>query len=132
MLGFLDDDTVWPALMVRWELALLATLGFGLDLGQCAATGANDQLVYVSPRTGRAVSASAGEPYKERLLRLPAFLTGRVPAVGREDLVAGVAPPRKPRTPPPMGRGASPPVLPVSIATITARPRPSSSPSRTA
>lgn len=78
VLGFLDDASVWPALMVRWELALLAELGFGLDLGTCAATGGNDHLIYVSPRTGRAVSASAGEPYKDRLLALPAFLAGRV------------------------------------------------------
>lgn len=74
VLGFLDDATVWPALYVRWELALLEELGFGLDLAQCAATGANDQLIYVSPKSGRAVSASAGEPYKDRLLALPAFL----------------------------------------------------------
>lgn len=78
VLGFLDDASVWPALMVRWELALLAELGFGLDLGTCAATGSNDHLIYVSPRTGRAVSASAGEPYSDRLLALPAFLAGRV------------------------------------------------------
>lgn len=90
VLGFLDDASVWPALMVRWELALLAELGFGLDLGQCAATGANDQLIYVSPRTGRAVSASAGEPYKDRLLGLPGFLTGRVDGpVSADTLAAG-------------------------------------------
>jgi DNA repair protein RecO (recombination protein O) len=59
---------------VRWELALLAELGFGLDLARCAATGANDGLAFVSPRTGRAVSAAAGEPYREQLLALPAFL----------------------------------------------------------
>ncbi len=74
VLGFLDDSTVWPALMVRWELALLAELGFGLDLEACAATGSNDALIYVSPKSGRAVSASAGEPYRDRLLALPAFL----------------------------------------------------------
>ena len=77
VLGFFDDASVWPALMVRWELALLSELGFGLDLSECAATGANDHLVYVSPKSGRAVSASAGEPYKERLLELPGFLAGR-------------------------------------------------------
>lgn len=77
VLGFLDDPSVWPALMVRWELALLDELGFGLDLTQCAATGSNDALIYVSPRTGRAVSASAGEPYRDRLLALPEFLRGR-------------------------------------------------------
>jgi DNA repair protein RecO (recombination protein O) len=74
VLGFLDEESVWPALMVRWELALLDELGFGLDLSECAATGTNDDLIYVSPKSGRAVSASAGEPYKERLLRLPRFL----------------------------------------------------------
>jgi DNA repair protein RecO (recombination protein O) len=77
VLGFLNDPTVWPALLVRWELALLEELGFGLDLSQCAATGTNDQLIYVSPKSGRAVSASAGEPYREKLLALPPFLTKR-------------------------------------------------------
>jgi DNA repair protein RecO (recombination protein O) len=93
VLGFLDDPSVWPALMVRWELALLAELGFGLDLDQCAATGSNDQLIYVSPRTGRAVSASAGEPYKERLLALPGFLAGRAQGgqVPIADIAAGFA-----------------------------------------
>jgi len=64
----------WPTAYVRWELALLAELGFGLDLTRCAATGRNDQLAFVSPKTGRAVSISAGEPYKDVLLPLPAFL----------------------------------------------------------
>jgi DNA repair protein RecO (recombination protein O) len=53
---------------------LLGELGFGLDLSECAATGSNDDLIYVSPKSGRAVSSSAGEPYKERLLALPAFV----------------------------------------------------------
>ncbi|MFM9941459.1 MAG: DNA repair protein RecO [Hyphomicrobiaceae bacterium] len=92
VLGFLDDPSVWPALMVRWELALLEELGFGLDLSQCAATGGNDDLVYVSPRTGRAVSASAGEPYKDRLLGLPLFLRGKSSGhVTRDDIQAGFA-----------------------------------------
>ncbi|MFV0294967.1 MAG: DNA repair protein RecO [Hyphomicrobiaceae bacterium] len=77
VLGFFDDASVWPALVVRWELALLDELGFGLDLASCAATGSNDQLRYVSPRSGRAVSASAGEPYRDKLLALPSFLAGR-------------------------------------------------------
>lgn len=90
VLGFLDDGSVWPALIVRWELALLEELGFGLDLSQCAATGSNDRLVYVSPKTGRAVSASAGEPYKDRLLALPPFLAGRAGGgVSADDLAAG-------------------------------------------
>lgn len=92
VLGFFDDASVWPALMVRWELALLAELGFGLDLSECAATGSNDHLVYVSPKSGRAVSASAGEPYKDRLLALPGFLVGRSQGrVSAGDLAAGFA-----------------------------------------
>ena len=62
---------------MKWETGLLTDLGFGLDLTRCAATGLNDDLAYVSPRTGRAVSLSAGEPYRDRLLRLPGFLIGR-------------------------------------------------------
>lgn len=76
VLGFIDEADVWPALMVRWELALLDELGFGLDLGSCAATGSTTDLIYVSPRSGRAVSRAAGEPYKDKLLALPAFLAG--------------------------------------------------------
>lgn len=92
VLSFLDDASVWPALLVRWEMALLDELGFGLDLASCAATGVNDQLVYVSPKSGRAVSASAGEPYRDRLLTLPAFLTqGRQGVVTRADVLAGLA-----------------------------------------
>jgi len=76
VLGFLGDDAIWPALYARWELALLEELGFGLDLSVCAVTGSNDYLAYVSPRTGRAVSMAAAEPFKDRLLALPEFLTG--------------------------------------------------------
>lgn len=90
VLGFLDDDDVWPTLMVRWELALLEELGFGLDLSACAATGQNDQLIYVSPKTGRAVSASAGEPYKDVLLPLPEFLiSGRAAGLQPGDVDKG-------------------------------------------
>lgn len=60
--------------VVRFELLLLAELGFGLDLASCAASGRDDDLVYVSPKSGRAVSRQAGEPWKDRLLALPAFL----------------------------------------------------------
>lgn len=92
VLGFLDDVTVWPALMVRWELALLEELGAGLDLSECAATGSNDQLIYVSPKSGRAVSASAGEPYRDRMLALPPFLTkARTGAVTARDVLNGFA-----------------------------------------
>jgi DNA repair protein RecO (recombination protein O) len=81
----------WGEAYVRWELALLADLGFGLDLVSCAATGANDGLAYVSPRTGRAVSAAAGEPYRERLLTLPAFLIRDEQAATMEEIFAGFA-----------------------------------------
>lgn len=92
VLGFLADRDVWPALLVRWELVLLEELGFGLDLASCAATGSKEELIYVSPKSGRAVSAEAGEPYKERLLVLPAFLAGRVKEdVTQADLEAGFA-----------------------------------------
>ncbi len=65
----------WPAIYVRLELGLLQELGFGLDLTRCAVTGAAEDLAYVSPRTGRAVSAGAAEPYKDKLLALPAWLS---------------------------------------------------------
>src|SRR5918995_4696557 len=68
MLDTLDNDRMWPAVLVRYELGLLDELGFGLDLARCAVTGSSDDLVYVSPRTGRAVSGGAGAAYRERLL----------------------------------------------------------------
>jgi DNA repair protein RecO (recombination protein O) len=76
VLDALDDREIWPALFVRWEMGLLDELGFGLDLAQCAATGTREDLVYVSPKTGRAVSREAGAPYGDRLLKLPEFLKG--------------------------------------------------------
>jgi len=75
-LDHLDDISIWPQLLVRWELRLLVELGVGLDMAQCAATGTKENLIYVSPKSARAVSAEAGEPYKDRLLRLPSFLRG--------------------------------------------------------
>lgn len=84
----------WAQSYVRWELGVLAGLGFGLDLASCAATGRNDDLAYVSPRSGRAVSLSAGEAYRDRLLRLPSFLTGRGrtdPAGADAEVVEGLA-----------------------------------------
>lgn len=63
----------WQVSYVNYELALLKNLGFGLDLSVCAATGQHHDLTYISPKTGRAVSRNAGEPYKDRLLPLPAY-----------------------------------------------------------
>jgi DNA repair protein RecO (recombination protein O) len=70
----LDAPDVARALMARFELAILTELGFGLDLSACAATGATQELIYVSPKSGRAVSRAAGAPWAERLFALPAFL----------------------------------------------------------
>jgi DNA repair protein RecO (recombination protein O) len=66
------DD--WLEAYVRWEINLLANLGFGLELTACASTGKSENLIYVSPKSGQAVSSSAGEPYKDKLLALPKFL----------------------------------------------------------
>jgi len=64
----------WGAALVRYELLLLAELGFGLDLDACVVTGANNDLVAVSPRSGHAVSAAEAVGYEDRLLKLPAFI----------------------------------------------------------
>ncbi|MEO0411135.1 MAG: DNA repair protein RecO [Pseudomonadota bacterium] len=72
----LPVEAIGPAL-VRYEIDLLSALGFALDLRHCAATGGVDDLIYVSPKTGRAVSAEAGAPYRDKLLTLPQFLLGR-------------------------------------------------------
>jgi len=87
----LGAEHIWPAVYVRFEAGLLQDLGFGLDLGRCAVTGAVDDLVYVSPRTGRAVSAAAGEAYKDRLLALPRFLLSSQGGLGPGDVGAGLA-----------------------------------------
>ena len=70
----IGDVTVWPMIYLEWEMGILKELGFGLDLSACAATGVTEELVYVSPKTGRAVSREAGFPYHDKLLTLPQFL----------------------------------------------------------
>lgn len=87
----LTHPDIWPAVFVRFEAGLLQDLGFGLDLSKCAATGAVDDLVYVSPRTGRAVSRQAGEPYKDRLLTLPPFMLSSQTGLAAGDVGAGLA-----------------------------------------
>jgi len=69
-----NDNSIWPAVYVHWELGLLTEVGFGLDLLTCAATGVKTNLTYVSPKTGRAVSQEAGLKYHSKLLPLPSFL----------------------------------------------------------
>ena len=83
----------WPAAYVQWEIALLAELGYGLDLASCALTGAVEDLAYVSPRTGRAVSAEAAEPWRGRLIALPRFLAadGGDSAPSPGEIAAGLA-----------------------------------------
>jgi DNA repair protein RecO (recombination protein O) len=75
LISHLDAVELAPALLVRFEMAMLGELGFGLDLSACAVTGQREGLTHVSPRTGRAVCAQAAVPYAGRLLPLPAFLT---------------------------------------------------------
>ena len=72
--------SAWAAALVRFELLLLAELGFGLDLSECAVTGDREDLIAVSPKSGRAVSASEAEPYLGKLLPLPAFVVSGGPA----------------------------------------------------
>ena len=89
MIAHLDDADAAGELVARFELLVLDELGFGLDLSRCAATGARDELVYVSPKSGRAVSREAGAPWHDKMLALPAFLqrgTGlHADAAGLED-----------------------------------------------
>jgi len=89
----LAGSAAFPGAVTRFELTLLDELGFGLDLSKCAATGSSDGLIYVSPRSGQAVSQAAGEPYRDKLLPLPAFLlegSASGPPAGR-DVVRGLA-----------------------------------------
>jgi DNA repair protein RecO (recombination protein O) len=86
-----EDPSIAAPLLVRFELQLLAELGFGLDLGECAATGEADELVYVSPKSGRAVSQSAGEPWRDKLLPLPGFLNGSGTSADAGAIAAGFA-----------------------------------------
>ncbi|WP_292225318.1 DNA repair protein RecO [Brevundimonas sp.] len=81
--------SVWPAIFVRFEAGLLEDLAFGLDLSRCAATGTADDLIYVSPRTGRAVSREAGAPYADKMLTLPPFMLGAQAGLIEGDVKAG-------------------------------------------
>lgn len=88
LIDWLDDPAIGGALLARFEMTMLDELGFGLDLDQCAATGGTEDLIYVSPRTGRAVSRAAGESYRDRLLKLPGFLVAEEAARPRADDIA--------------------------------------------
>ena len=82
--------SVWPAIFVRFEAGLLEDLGFGLDLSRCAVTGTMDDLIWVSPRTGRAVSREAGAPYADKLLKLPPFMLGAQAGLSEGDVRSGL------------------------------------------
>ncbi len=82
ILNDFDDVSEAAIHVVRFELAMLTELGFGLDLENCAATGATTDLIYVSPKSGGAVSRSAGEPWRDRLMRLPPFCARAMRAAG--------------------------------------------------
>ncbi|MBU2959788.1 DNA repair protein RecO [Citreicella sp. C3M06] len=88
LLDLLGEQSLWPLGYLRWELALLEDMGFGLDLTSCAVTGASTGLVYVSPRTGRAVSAEGAGAWADRLLPLPAVLLGEGEASDADILIA--------------------------------------------
>ena len=91
ILDRVGDPAVAGALVVRFELQMLAELGFGLDLAHCAVTGGTGDLVYVSPKSGRAVSRVAGDAWRDRLLARPAFLAEGRNAVSAAELTAGFA-----------------------------------------
>ncbi len=88
LMDLLGQDAVWPLAYLRWELALLEELGFGLDLSCCAVTGVTEGLIYVSPKTGRAVSAGGAGDWADRLLPLPPCLRGKGTAPDTEVVQA--------------------------------------------
>jgi len=90
LIEHLQDDAIWPAVLVKWEMGLLEELGFGLDLSKCAASDETEGLTHVSPRTGRAVCAREAEPWKDKLLALPAFVAGTSGAPTSAEVVQGL------------------------------------------
>jgi DNA repair protein RecO (recombination protein O) len=91
ILDGIEDAQFAATSIARFELAFLAELGFGLDLAACAASGVTADLIYVSPKSGRAVSRAAGEAYRDQLLRLPGFLRTQDQAVSPADLADAFA-----------------------------------------
>ena len=84
------DGHDWPTVYVKWELGLLGELGFGLDFNCCIATGSVRDLIYVSPKSGCAVSKDAGEPYKESLLKLPRFILEKGVSGSPTEIIEGL------------------------------------------
>ncbi len=90
LIDHLQDDAIWPAVLVKWEMGLLDELGFGLDLSKCAVSGDTVDLSHVSPRTGRAVCAREAEPWQDKLLALPAFVTNGSNGPTRTEVAQGL------------------------------------------
>ena len=88
LLDLLGQTEVWPLAYLRWELALLEEMGFGLDLSACAVHGSNEELIYVSPKSGRAVSRQGVGEWADRMLPLPPVLAGKGDATAGEILIA--------------------------------------------
>jgi len=89
LLDLLGQSEIWPLAYLKWEMALLEDMGFGLDLSECAALGGTDrELAYISPRTGRAVSRDGAGEWAEKLLPLPPCLLGKSPADDAEIMQA--------------------------------------------
>ena len=84
LLDLLGQNEVWPLAYLKWEVSLLEEMGYGLDLSVCAVTGGSDDLVYVSPKSGRAVSRQGAGDWADRLLPLPPVLRGDGPAPDAE------------------------------------------------
>ncbi|MBE1285913.1 MAG: DNA repair protein RecO [Rhodobacteraceae bacterium] len=88
LLDLLEQEEIWPLAYLRWEVALLDELGFGLDLDRCAVTGTREGLIYVSPKSGRAVSREGAGEWADRLLPLPPVLRGEGSAPDEEVVLA--------------------------------------------
>ena len=85
-----DDMSSWAPLLVKWEMGLLSELGYGLNLNCCASTGETENLIYVSPKSGRAVSKEAGKPYHDKMLPLPGFLVGPSDKLNTQEILDGL------------------------------------------
>jgi DNA repair protein RecO (recombination protein O) len=90
LMSLSEDVEHWGPLFVRWELGVLAELGYGLDLTECIATGSSEDLIYVSPKSGCAVSEGAGLPYRDKLLKLPEFLKNNNSSANNKVLLTDI------------------------------------------
>lgn len=87
----LQNNEHWPQYYILFEMSLLAHLGFGLDLSSCAATGVTDDLFYISPKSGRSLCKTAGEPYKNKLFKIPEFIkNGNLNHTSADDIKIGL------------------------------------------